>query len=99
MDKNKKKCLQCGATEKLYEIKKGIFGCEKCLNEIGKEQREIEEYIVNYLSENFQIIDPLQQANSLMAIAINIKARNNLLSEEELDFLKGKTQEMQKAFE
>lgn len=99
MEENEKKCIQCGSTEKIYEIKDGIFACKNCLDAIGEEQRKIEDYIVNYLSENYQITDPSQQANSLMAIAINIKAKNNLLSEEEIKFLQDKTKEMNDAFE
>lgn len=94
-----KKCIQCGATDKLLELDNGIFTCKKCLDVLGKEQREIQEYIEDYLAENFGINSPETQAKTLEAISISIKYKNGLLGEDEVEKINREKERMEKAFE
>lgn len=94
-----KKCIQCGATKKLFELNSGACICKKCFDIVGKEQEEIRNYILDYLSENWQISKPEHQANALMAIAMNIKLDNNLLDEEDKNKILEAKERMEKAFE
>lgn len=94
-----KKCIQCGATDKLLELDNGIFTCKKCLDALGKEQREMQEYIENYLAENFGINNPGTQAKTLEAISISIKYKNGLLGEDEVEKINREKERMEKAFE
>ena len=71
-----KRCIQCGATDKLLELDNGIFACKQCLDALGEEQREMQEYIEDYLAENFGINSPETQAKTLEAISISIKYKN-----------------------
>lgn len=98
MDKNKK-CIQCGTTEKLFKLNNGAYVCKNCSDALGKEQKEIRDYILNYLSENWQILKPEHQANALIAIAMNIRLENNLLDEENKNRLLKMKERMEKAFE
>ena len=94
-----KKCIQCGATDKLLELDNGIFACKKCLDVLGKEQREMQEYIEDYLAENFGINSPETQAKTLEAISISIKYKNGLLGEDEVEKINREKERMEKAFE
>lgn len=94
-----KKCIQCGATDKLLELDNGIFACKKCLDVLGKEQREMQEYIEDYLAENFGINSPETQAKTLEAISISIKYKNGLLGEDEIEKINREKERMEKAFE
>lgn len=94
-----KKCIQCGATDKLLELDNGIFTCKKCLDVLGKEQREMQEYIEDYLAENFGINSPETQAKTLEAISISIKYKNGLLGEDEVEKINREKERMEKAFE
>lgn len=96
---NEKKCIQCGATDKLLELDNGIFACKKCLDVLGKEQREMQEYIEDYLAENFGINSPETQAKTLEAISISIKYKNGLLGEDEIEKINREKERMEKAFE
>ena len=96
---NEKKCIQCGATDKLLELDSGIFACKKCLDALGEEQREMQEYIENYLAENFCINNPETQAKTLEAISISIKYKNGLLGEDEVEKINREKERMEKAFE
>lgn len=98
MEENKE-CLECGSKDHLFELKSGYFVCKDCMNKLGKEQRRIQKDIMNYLSENFQISTPYQQATALEGIAMNIKFENGLLSEEQADEILKMTKRMEKAFE
>ena len=98
MEENKK-CIQCGETKKLLELQNGIFACKKCLDALGKEQKEIQEYIVNYLSENFQINNPETQAKTLEAVAKCIRYNNGILNQNEIDEINKEQERMEKAFE
>lgn len=94
-----KKCIQCGATDKLLELDNGIFTCKKCLDALGKEQRKMQEYIEDYLAENFGINSPETQAKTLEAISISIKYKNGLLGEDEVEKINREKERMEKAFE
>ena len=94
-----KKCIQCGATDKLLELDNGIFTCKKCLDALGKEQRKMQEYIEDYLVENFGINSPETQAKTLEAISISIKYKNGLLGEDEVEKINREKERMEKAFE
>lgn len=76
-----KKCCQCNSTKNLVKLKCGKYGCIDCLNEIANEQKEMKEYIEDYLIENFQISNPNTRANILKSIATQILMENGLLSE------------------
>lgn len=94
-----KKCIQCGATDKLLELDNGIFACKRCLDVLGEEQREMQEYIEDYLAENFGINSPETQAKTLEAISISIKYKNGLLGEDEIEKINREKERMEKAFE
>lgn len=94
-----KKCIQCGATDKLLELDNGIFACKQCLDALGEEQREMQEYIEDYLAENFGINSPETQAKTLEAISISIKYKNGLLGEDEIEKINREKERMEKAFE
>ena len=96
---NEKKCIQCGATDKLLELDNGIFACKQCLDALGEEQREMQEYIEDYLAENFGINSPETQAKTLEAISISIKYKNGLLGEDEVEKINREKERMEKAFE
>ena len=96
---NEKKCIQCGARDKLLKLDNGIFACKKCLDILGKEQREMQEYIEDYLAENFGINSPETQAKTLEAISISIKYKNGLLGEDEIEKINREKERMEKAFE
>ena len=93
------KCIQCGATDKLLELDNGIFACKKCLDALGEEQREMQEYIEDYLAENFGINSPETQAKTLEAISISIKYKTGLLGEDEVEKINREKERMEKAFE
>lgn len=94
-----KKCIQCGGTDKLLELDNGIFACKRCLDALGEEQREMQEYIEDYLAENFGINSPETQAKTLEAISISIKYKNGLLGEDEIEKINREKERMEKAFE
>lgn len=94
-----KKCVQCGNTDKLFELKNGKFVCKKCADALGKEQREIQEHITEYLSENFQIINPETQAKILEALALCIRYDYGILNKEKIDKINREKERMDKAFE
>lgn len=94
-----KKCIQCGATDKLLELDNGIFACKRCLDALGEEQREMQEYIEDYLAENFGINSPETQTKTLEAISISIKYKNGLLGEDEIGKINREKERMEKAFE
>ena len=94
-----KKCIQCGETKKLFELNNGVYICKKCSDALGEEQKEIKDYISNYLSENWQISNPEHQANVLINIAMNIRLDNNLLNEEDKNKILEIKERMEKAFE
>lgn len=96
---NEKKCIQCGATDKLLELDNGMFACKQCLDALGEEQREMQEYIEDYLAENFGINSPETQAKTLEAISISIKYKNGLLGEDEIEKINREKERMEKAFE
>ena len=96
---NEKKCIQCGETEKLFELNSGACICKKCSGALGKKEKEIENYISDYLSENWQISNPGHQANVLISIAMNIRLNNNLLNEENKNKILEVKERMEKAFE
>ena len=93
------KCIQCGTTDKLLELDNGIFACKQCLDALGEEQREMQEYIEDYLAENFGINSPETQAKTLEAISISIKYKNGLLGEDEVEKINREKERMEKAFE
>ena len=43
-----KKCIQCGGTEKLFELNSGACICKKCSDALGEEEKEIENYMLDY---------------------------------------------------
>lgn len=96
---NEKKCVQCGKNEKLYKLNSGEYVCKECLDTIQSEQNEIKGYILDYLSENWQIIYPETQAKVLEAIALAIKIENNLLNKKEVEKIFEVKERMEKAFE
>lgn len=96
---NEKECVQCGKNEKLYKLNSGEYVCKECLDTIQREQNEIKEYILNYLSENWGIIYPETQAKVLEAIALTIKIESNLLDKEEIGKIFEVKERMEKAFE
>ena len=83
-----KKCLECGSEDNLIELKNGKYGCMKCLDKLGKEQKQIEKDIVEYLKTNYKMDNPLHQANCLQAISHSILYKNNLLSEDKVESIK-----------
>lgn len=76
------KCCQCGSTEKLFQLESGAYACKKCLDGVGDEFREIKNYVLDYMHENFQIIYPEQQIKILQSIIIWLQLKNNLASPE-----------------
>ena len=94
-----KKCIQCGSKNKLFQLKSGYYVCKECMDNLGKEQNEIQNYILDYLADNFQIISPTEQINVLEGIAINIRFNNNMLSEKEIQAIRDAKERMEKAFE
>lgn len=77
-----KKCVQCGSKNHLIELQNGKYGCIDCLNGLGKEQNQIKTNIINYLETDFNMTNPLHQANCLLAIGTEILYENNLLDED-----------------
>ena len=94
-----KKCIQCGSKNKLFQLESGYYVCKECMDNLGKEQNEIQNYILDYLADNFQIISPTEQINVLEGIAINIRFNNNMLSEKEMQAIRDAKERMEKAFE
>lgn len=94
-----KKCIQCGSKNKLFQLESGYYVCKECMDNLGKEQNKIQNYILDYLADNFQIISPTEQINVLEGIAINIRFNNNMLSEKEMQAIKDAKERMEKAFE
>ena len=94
-----KKCIQCGSKKKLFQLESGYYVCKECMDNLGKEQNEIQNYILDYLADNFQIISPTEQINVLEGIAINIRFNNNMLSEKEMQAIRDAKERMEKAFE
>ncbi len=94
-----KKCVQCGSKDKLFQLESGYYVCKECMDNLGKEQNEIQNYILDYLADNFQIISPTEQINVLEGIAINIRFNNNMLSEKEMQAIRDAKERMDKAFE
>ena len=58
-----------------------------------------QEYIEDYLAENFGINSPETQAKTLEAISISIKYKNGLLGEDEIEKINREKERMEKAFE
>lgn len=94
-----KKCIQCGSEDKLFQLESGYYVCKKCMGALGEEQNEIQNYILDYLADNFQIISPTEQISVLEGIAINIRFNNNMLGEEEMQAIRDAKERMEKAFE
>ena len=94
-----KKCVQCGSKNKLFQLESGYYVCKECMDNLGKEQNEIQNYILDYLADNFQITSPTEQISVLEGIAINIRFNNNMLSEEEMKAIRDAKERMEKAFE
>ena len=93
------KCFNCHNEGKTFRLECGKLICKNCLDELGKEQKEIEEYIKDYLAENFQIINPQTQAKVLMCIADTILYKNGLLDKEKKEKIDKEKERMDKAFE
>ena len=93
-----KKCIQCGSKNKLFQLESGYYVCKKCMDEVGKEQKKIQNHILNYLAE-YDLTSPEEQVNVLEGIAINIKFNNDMLSEEETQAIRNAKERMEKAFE
>lgn len=89
-----KECCQCGATENLYSLESGKYACKNCLNELGKEQKEIQDKIISMLEKDYEIIRPENQAKCLEAITINILLKNNLLGKDIKDEIIKKAKEL-----
>lgn len=94
-----KKCIQCGQNEKLYKLDSGEYVCKECLDIIGREQKEMKEYISNYLDENWQITNPETQAKVLEALALEIRIENKIIDEEKMKEIIQTKERMEKAFE
>lgn len=82
---NDKKCAQCGAKENLIQLLSGKYGCMDCLSKLGKEQNQIRTDIIDYLEADYNITNPIHQANCLKAIAQTILYENNLLDKNEIE--------------
>ena len=93
-----KKCIQCGSEDKLFQLESGYYVCKKCLDEVGEEQKKIQNHILNYLAE-YDLTSPEEQINVLEGIAINIRFNNDMLSEEETQAIRNAKERMEKAFE
>lgn len=89
-----KKCYECGNTENLIKLQSGIFCCLDCLDNIGKEQEEIKNYIQDYLKENFQIENPNTQIKTLQSIIAMIKLENGLYTNREMRKVKSLAKKM-----
>ena len=37
-----KKCIQCGSEDKLFQLESGYYVCKECMDNLGKEQNEIQ---------------------------------------------------------
>lgn len=94
-----KKCIQCGSKNKLFQLESGYYVCKECMDNLGKEQNEIQHYILDYLADYFGIISPTEQINVLEGIAINIRFNNNMLDEKEMQAIRDAKERMDKAFE
>lgn len=42
-------CIQCGKKTNYQKLNSGVYACEECLNELGKEQNNLKEYIEDSL--------------------------------------------------
>ena len=96
---NEKKCIQCGQNEKLYKLDSGEYVCKDCLDIIRREQKEMKECILNYLNEDWQIINPETQAKVLEAIALEIRIENKIIDEEKMKEIIHTKERMEKSFE
>ena len=96
---NSKKCIQCGSEDKLFQLESGYCVCKECMDNLGKEQNEIQNHILNYLADNFNLTSPTEQISVLEGIAINIKFNNDMLSEEDTQAIRDAKERMEKAFE
>lgn len=98
MEKDEK-CIQCGSKNKLFRLESGCYVCKECMDNLGKEQNEIQGYILDYLADNFQITSPVAQINVLEGIAMNIRFNNEMLDEEKMQTIREAKERMDKAFE
>ena len=94
-----KKCVQCGSEDKLFQLESGYYVCKECMDNLGKEQNEIQNHILNHLADNFNLTSPTEQISVLEWIAINIRFNNDMLSEEETQAIRNAKERMEKAFE
>lgn len=97
MEKDKK-CIQCGSKDKLFQLESGYYVCKKCLDEVGEEQKKIQNHILNYLAE-YDLTSPEEQINVLEGIAMSIRFNNKLLSDEQMKAIQNAKERMDKAFE
>ena len=94
-----KKCVQCGSEDKLFQLESGYYVCKECMDNLGKEQNEIQNHILNHLADNFNLTSPTEQISVIEGIAINIRFNNDMLSEEETQAIRNAKERMEKAFE
>ena len=87
-------CCECKTKYNLLKLESGKFVCINCLDEIGKEQKEIRDNITEYLKCDYNIVSPANQAKLLEAIAMEIRFENNLLNKDETEKLKKVASEM-----
>jgi uncharacterized protein (UPF0335 family) len=81
---NKNKCIGCANTENLHKLQSGKYVCKICLDELGREQKDITDRILNILNEYDSLQNPFNQIKALEAIVLYIKLDNDLLSEDEM---------------
>lgn len=91
---NKKECIQCKSTKKLYNLENGNYVCINCLNELAKKQNEIKNHLKKYLSEEYDINNPYSQCKTLQSIIYDILMENNLLTDDIKNKIIDKAKEM-----
>lgn len=77
-----RKCIQCGSENYLIELQNGKFGCQDCLEKIGKEQKALLKVLKSYFKK-YDIYNVQHQIKALEAIILHIKNENLLLDEHE----------------
>ncbi len=76
-------CIGCKDTKNLHQLQSGKYACKNCLDELGKEQKDITDRVLYILNEYDSLQNPLNQIKALEAIILYIKLDNNLLSNKE----------------
>lgn len=77
-------CIGCKSIKNLHQLQSGKYVCKNCLDELGKEQKDITDRILEILNEYDSLQNPLNQIKALEAIILYIKLDNDLLSNGEI---------------